>query len=312
MTKPVPEHHSAQTRLEWLDALRGTALIAMAVYHASWDLHAEGVSAVDPVNDPLFKWSARIIAAVFLLLSGISLTLAHRQAVDWPRFWKREAQLVAAAIAVSAGSFVLFPQSWIAFGILHHMAVAGLLGLAFLHRPTPLLLLAALLCLALPQLAKTDLLQGRWVEWIGLSEHITPANDYVPLLPWFAFVLLGMGMGRWIRAITVPAIRWPRALKWLGRHGLVFYLVHQPVLIGLISGLLALGVLEPVTTTPQQFMQACERDCGVENPDAKACKRMCGCLYQELKDLPMMTRKSTAGLSEEEEERIRASVRLCR
>lgn len=303
-------------RWDGLDRLRGGALLAMAVYHTTWDLYDQGLLSVDPVSHPAFMWAARIIAATFLLLSGVSLTLAHPDRIDWRKFWKREAQLLAAAFAVSLGSFVLFPQSWIAFGVLHHLAVAALLATRLLYRSVPVLMAVALLCLVLPQVATSEGFDGRWLEWIGLSVHVSPANDYVPLLPWFACVVIGLMVGRVLKS-RMPAQaaetgRAGRGLAFLGRHGLLFYLIHQPVLIGLISGLVALGALEPAHTTPQLFVGACERDCAIENPDAKACKRLCGCLYQELKDLPMMSRKSTGVLSLEEENRIRAGVALCR
>ena len=307
----------AQTaRWTGLDRLRGAALIAMALYHTTWDLHDQGLLSVDPVTHPAFMWSARIIAATFLLLSGVSLTLAHPERINWKQFWRREAQLLAAALAVSLGSYLLFPQSWIAFGILHHLALAALLATHLLYRSPIVLGAIALLCLLLPQVAGHALFDGRWLEWLGLSVHVTPANDYVPLLPWFAFVVLGLLVGRGLKS-RIPAQaaetgRAGRGLALLGRHGLLFYLIHQPLLIGLISGLVALGALEPVHTTPQNFTGACERDCAIENPDAKACKRLCGCLYQELKDLPMMSRKSNGALSIEEENRIRAGVELCR
>ena len=78
-----------------LDRLRGAALIAMALYHTTWDLHEQGLLSVNPVSHPAFMWSARIIAATFLLLSGVSLTLAHPERINWKQFWRREAQLLA-------------------------------------------------------------------------------------------------------------------------------------------------------------------------------------------------------------------------
>ena len=171
---------AGSSRLSGLDRLRGAALIAMALYHTTWDLHDQGLLSLDPVSHPAFMWSARIIAATFLVLSGVSLTLAHPERINWQKFWRREAQLLVAALAVSVGSYMLFPQSWIAFGILHHLAAGSLLASLLLYRSTPVLLGLALLCLFLPQLATHEALDGRWLEWIGLSAHVSPANDYVP------------------------------------------------------------------------------------------------------------------------------------
>jgi uncharacterized membrane protein len=317
MTSPI---EAQQLRYYRLDVLRGFALIAMALYHATWDLHDQGLLAVDPVNQPLFRLSAQIIAASFLTLSGISLTLTHGDQVHWPKFWKRERQLLLAAGLVSLGSYVLFPQSWIAFGILHHMALAGLLGVVLIQQPKFVIMGLALISFVLPSVATSAHLNGRWLEWIGLSEQVTPANDYVPLLPWFGFVLSGLLLGFALQAVPQaraimapkPQSRVGKGLVTLGQHGLMFYLIHQPVMIGAISAAIALGIVEPVRTTANQFIGACERDCAVENPDIKACKKMCGCLYEDLKDLPMMSARRGGEVSAADEQRIRAALTKCR
>lgn len=70
-------------------------------------------------------------------------------------------------------------------------------------------------------------------------------SDYYPLVPWFGFALLGIWAG-WrlypgrTRRFTLPDLAHVapiRALSFLGRHSLVIYLVHQPVLLALLIGL---------------------------------------------------------------------------
>lgn len=300
--------------------MRGAALIAMALYHASWDLHAQGLLGVDPVNHPLFMGAARSIAATFLSLSGVSLILAHDKGIDWKAFRKREIQLVGAALLVSIGSAMMFPQSWIAFGILHHLALAAVLGVLLIGQTNAVLIGLAAISFSLPKFVTSDLLNGRMFEWLGLSAVVSPANDYVPLFPWFGFVLAGMIIGRWwlrsgawqTRMSREPQAKATKALTLLGRHGLLFYLLHQPIMIGIMSAALALGLLEPHHTTEQNFTGACMRDCSVENPDAKACKRLCSCLYVELKDLPMMSARQGSEVSVADEQRIRSALAMCR
>ncbi len=64
------------------------------------------------------------------------------------------------------------------------------------------------------------------------------SNDYNPMLPWFGYVLIGIAVAR-----LVPPQRWPRwqphaamsrMLCLAGRHSLLVYLVHQPILMGLL------------------------------------------------------------------------------
>ena len=61
-------------------------------------------------------------------------------------------------------------------------------------------------------------------------------EDYVPLAPWAGFVAMGIAAGHWLvrsgfRAIG-PLAAAPAWLRWLGRHSLFVYMVHQPILLG--------------------------------------------------------------------------------
>ena len=71
--------------------------------------------------------------------------------------------------------------------------------------------------------------------------HKPPTEDYVPLLPWIGVVLLGIFAAphimKWsqthMQSVTdTAAIRW---LALAGRHSLAIYLLHQPLLIGVLS-----------------------------------------------------------------------------
>ena len=63
-------------------------------------------------------------------------------------------------------------------------------------------------------------------------------EDYVPLFPWAGFVFLGVTLGQALARRRFGAIalfdRAPRVLAMLGRHTLLIYIVHQPILLGLL------------------------------------------------------------------------------
>jgi uncharacterized membrane protein len=136
---------------------------------------------------------------------------------------------------VTAGSYIMFPQSYIYFGILHFIAIASLLALP-LAGLGPWNLAIGVGALAAGNLLSHPLFDQAPLHWIGLMTYKPATEDYVPLLPWFGVVAFGLYAGqylaqrnlRWIDAAT------PSALAWLGRHSLFIYMVHQPILIGLI------------------------------------------------------------------------------
>jgi len=76
------------------------------------------------------------------------------------------------------------------------------------------------------------------LHWIGFVTHRPATEDYVPLFPWSGLVLIGTALGHALQrrgfGPLAPLARAPRALRWLGRHSLGVYLLHQPLLIGLL------------------------------------------------------------------------------
>ncbi len=210
-------------RLPLLDAARGVAVVAMVIYHFAWDLSVFGFIETDVGRE--WRGAAMAIAASFLVISGVAFTLAGRLK---PR---RLAILAGAAALVSAGSWWFDPNAFIFFGVLHCIALSSILAVPFLRALGWVLGVAAALVFALGAWAHPFFDDWPWL-WLGLSTQVPLTNDYIPIIPWFGLVLLGMWLGR------VPPDAWPawgpRPLLWLGRWSLLIYLIHQPILTGLL------------------------------------------------------------------------------
>jgi uncharacterized membrane protein len=281
MTTPRPEQ---PPRLVVVDALRGAALLAMIVYHAAWDLSFLGLIATDVATDPGWRLFAQAIAASFLLLVGTSLSLAERAGVGLPRMLRRVAVIAAAAALVSGATYAVLPGQGVYFGILHCIALASLVGIALRRAPWPLLLGLAVLALALPGVAAGPAFNSPAWYWLGLSTAVPPAPDYVPLLPWLAAVLLGMVAGRavpWPAASGRQPGRTLSALAVAGRHSLAIYLLHQPVLLGLL--LAAMPLLGPARPQAERdWKPAWRADCLAEGRSPSACDAELACLAAAL------------------------------
>lgn len=227
-------------RYDRLDALRGAAIVWMALFHFIFDLNHFRFVAADFYRDPFWTWQRSAIVSLFLLCAGLGQAVAVQQGQTWARFWRRWAQVAACALLVSAGSWLMFPRSFISFGVLHGMAVM-LLILRLLGPRLPawaLLLLGAAAWLA-PQVLAHPVFDSRWTNWLGLVTRKPVTEDYVPLLPWIGVMLWGFALGRCLLdarpQLLAGAVRgWLQPLALLGRWSLSFYMLHQPVLIGLL------------------------------------------------------------------------------
>ena len=296
----------APARVPAVDVARGVAIVAMVVYHLSWDLTF--FHLVDwPVEDGRFWRVFRtLIAGSFLTLVGVGLVLAGRDGLNRRRFTRRLAAILAGALAISGATWFILPGAWIFFGILHCIALASLLGLLVLRWPVWLLLAAAATVAALPPVAADPVFDRPWLLWVGLGTVPPVTNDYVPLVPWFAWTLAGVALGRLLLrpGRLTPAIwHWPgqgaaaRALAWGGRHSLVVYLVHQPVLIALIAGFVWVSGAGSLPSaggaTPQQvFRQDCIAACDAGDTGL-SCVAYCTCLAQAVASAGLLTASDT-------------------
>ena len=227
-------HPTGAVRIAGVDALRGGALILMFAYHFSFDLRYYRVIAADFEHDPFWLGFRAIIVASFMALVGLSLVLADRAGATLAHFWKRIGVIAACAIAASVGSYVLFPRTFITFGILHCIAVASILAWPLVRHPRAALVVG-IAAIAAGLAYSNPLFDLRALSWIGFTTHKPSTEDFVLLFPWAGVVLVGISAGRWLERSSfrplAPLSRAPRWLGFLGRHSLVVYMIHQPILM---------------------------------------------------------------------------------
>lgn len=233
---------STGSRYPVVDMLRGVAIVLMFVFHFSFDLDYFGVVQIHFLEDPFWINFRRVIVSLFLLVVGISLALASRNPVRWRSWSRRMLLLLAYAGLVSLGSWYMFPQSFIYFGILHFIAVASILGLLFARFYWLNLLLGSLI-IVIDSNYSNVIFNELPLQWIGLMTYLPHTEDYVPMFPWFGVVLIGIFAGKTLFSRgTAPAWSgWQgdnavsRLLAFAGRHSIHIYMLHQPIFIGLLS-----------------------------------------------------------------------------
>ncbi len=225
-------------RLVVLDLARTVALAGMVVFHFTFDLALFGHIPAETLSQPFWHTFPRMVAGSFLFLSGVSLWMAHGNAIRWRAFWLRFGKLAAAALLVTLASLWFVPGGPIWFGILHAIAAASLIGLLALRLPWPVTLAVAAVIFVIGWTWRSPAFDPMWLVWTGLADARPAMGDYVPLLPWAAPALAGIAFARALRIDRWPGVvpsRGMRILAFPGRHSLVIYLIHQPILIGLFN-----------------------------------------------------------------------------
>lgn len=237
-----------------LDFLRGIALVFMIVMHISWDLcYSFGIRSFAYIEE---NWFSGLFHPIFLMIfvgvSGICCTLSRNNVF-------RGLKLLAVAIALTVGTFIV--TFYFRFYCLIIFNVIGLLTVGiffyalvtFIEKKAKIrpevtnFILLALGCYAT--------ILGHYISIFDYTVDnilllptgirmncLPPQGDFMPLFPYIGIFLIGCVAGRilysdkktlfpnapsWVRAISRP-------FAFMGRHSLVIYLVHQPVIYGIL------------------------------------------------------------------------------
>ena len=224
-----------QSRLIWLDLLRALAILAMVVFHFTFDLMYFGYIKAGTVFQPEWRMFERSIAVSFLFLAGLSWQQTHHHGIKWRTVWRRAALLGTAAAGISFATYFTFGPYMIRFGILHLILVMSVLSqpLISLHWGAPLTFAVALASYFAWADGPVD--GSIWIMWIIWTTETAGSVDYRPIMPWgFAFFVGMAAHALFVRLNAFryagPAWGWVRPFAFAGRHSLAIYLIHQPLM----------------------------------------------------------------------------------
>ena len=249
-----PALQPGRGRLTTLDTLRGLTLVSMIGYHLCYNL--------DAIFDISLPWYHTLIGTFwqmlssvpFLLIAGICTHLSGRAL-------RHAGRTGLAAAGISLATLLFMPSALIVFGILHCLTVCQLLYAALrksLRKVRPWMGLAVCLLLygitfRLPEgylwfppyklALPAALYQWKWLSVLGFLSPEFYSADYFPLLPNVFLFFAGHYLGYWLPRLRRRTItRLTRPLTFLGRHSMAVYLLHQPVLFGVMQLVFGQGI----------------------------------------------------------------------
>ena len=235
-------------RYALLDELRGLDLVSMMLYHACWDMmFLFGIWMDWYTGMPGRLWQ-QAICWVFILLSGFCAPFGRHML-------RRGVTVFAAGAVVTAVTLLFMPEERVIFGVLTFLGTAMLLtGVLepLLKKVMPAVGLAVsavlfAVCypvgsgwvglggwkLMLPQ----SLYANYFTAFFGFYPDWFYSTDYFALLPWLFLFWAGYFLHGTVGRARMEPLRRPvcPALGWMGRHSLLLYLLHQPVIYGVLS-----------------------------------------------------------------------------
>ena len=252
-------------RLHLIDEYRGFWIINIILHHGIWDMVY--------IFDYQLEWFKSDLAFVwqqwgcwsFIFISGFCWQLSRNNL-------KRGLQVFLAGGLITVVTMVFVPSSRVVFGVLTLLGssmllmipcdklfqickrrvpcfsligaiVSFLLFLFFYPVNDGYLGFGGMEMVKLPRELYSNLLGS----YLGFTETRFWSTDYFSILPWFFMYLVGyftysfcMRPGYQKHAMDTIAVRILSKsicppLGWIGRHSLIIYMLHQPVIYGILT-----------------------------------------------------------------------------
>jgi uncharacterized membrane protein len=242
------------SRYREIDMVRGIAILMMILFHTVFDLYFFRVLPLE-VYSGFWRYFAFFTASLFLLIVGISLIISRARSACSKsgfqlalKFVYRGAGIFLLGLFVTLCTWLFLKEGFIIFGILHLIGISIMISpLFFRFKKNNIVLGFLWILIGFFFATRTGPI---WLLPLGIHPATFWSVDYEPVFPWFGVVLIGMGLGEYlypegVRSFALPPI--PeiivRPLAFLGRHSLIIYLVHQPVIILIIAAVTGTKVL---------------------------------------------------------------------
>lgn len=234
---------SGAPRFGELDLVRGIAVVSMVIFHGCQDysLLKWGRS----LEGDLFRGWQQATAILFLALFGVTAYLDYTRhgsgtRAGFRRRLRKGLLLCGWGTLITFITYLYLSEAFVTFGILHLMGVSSVLLFPLLPFKYLNLTVGAIIIIAGSYLDGLRF-NFTWLAWLGLIPAGFNSVDYFPIAPWFGYILTGVFLGnllypggepRFNLLVDNPMLK---SVSFLGRHSLLIYLIHQPLLLAVID-----------------------------------------------------------------------------
>lgn len=245
-----------KVRIHWIDNVRAVAFINMILYHLMFDLvYIFGVDVAWYRGTPGYIWQ-QAICMTLIFVSGMSSNFSKNNL-------KRGLIIFGCGMLMTVGTWIFMPTQFIVFGILHFLGIARII-FAFTEKQIGRLNKIAGFVIFLVLFALTKrmpsgylgiwdkalwelpdaLYQSKLLFAVGLPHATFRSGDYFPVIPWIFLYLAGYFFFGILkeRGLEGRQFKPVKALSFIGKHTLLIYVLHQPVIYGVLTALSILGV----------------------------------------------------------------------
>ncbi len=244
--RPQPK---SRPRMHTLDELRGFAIFCMIFYHTFYTIgFFFGMSwGIWLIN--FFSPAEPFFAGLFILIAGLSCNLSHSNL-------ERGVKLAIISVIVTIITyFVLGEKNMIRFGILHMLSASMILyglinkylklippwiGILFNAVIFALTFSVPIHIFGVPPLFSVSIPDSfystHFLFMLGFPHNTFESSDYFPIIPWTFLFIAGTYIGRIGILHKFPKFMFKKRIPFfalLGRHSLLIYLAHQPVIFAL-------------------------------------------------------------------------------
>ncbi len=233
-----------KSRIWELDALRGVCILCVIVVHFLFDLSFfGGLSLTLPA---WYVFLQEYGGAIFVVLSGICVTLGSKSV-------RRGLIVFACGMLITAVTYGMYRLGMsgadvvVKFGVLHLLGVCMLVYPAFKKLPPAMLTVLGLVIAITGYAIRGIIVPQHWLFPLGLTYEGFTSSDYFPLFPQLGYFLIGAAIGktayrekRTLLPGSFQKTGIARFFCWCGRQSLFIYLLHQPIVYGLLELVLLL------------------------------------------------------------------------